>query len=114
MRTLLFTVLFAALGCGGSKPVGDPCASDGECGAGECAFEDPGGQCTGPCKIDADCGSKNVCAPENNEMECKRGCTRDADCRSGYECVGGVAPRLFCEPKEEHAMDMGTDALTGG
>ena len=81
--------------------VGGTCTSDAQCVAGfTCADLDLGGHCEKDCTADADCGPYGVCTTDTGGVggTCYRACTATSDCRSDRRCVGGVAPRLFCDP----------------
>jgi hypothetical protein len=90
--------------------VGMMCASDNDCGGGDCSTVDvvfrpfPGGYCAGTCLRDSDCGEAGTCATASGlpgaPGTCFRKCTSDADCgRAQYRCRKNVlGTGLQCQP----------------
>jgi hypothetical protein len=83
---------------------GSACASDLDCGGGKdtCATRlpyasllgdggdvtAPGGYCTQPCSLDAECGAGAQCISHGLEGGmCLATCTTNDDCRTGYTCI---------------------------
>jgi hypothetical protein len=88
--------------CDVPQPVGGSCLDDSGCAAGlTCADVELGGHCEKDCATDAECGDGAICTSDTGGVggTCYKACTTDADCRSDRACVGGVAPRLFCDPR---------------
>jgi hypothetical protein len=87
--------------CDVPQPVGASCLADNGCEDGLiCADPEVGGHCEKDCNVDEDCGEGGICTTDNGGEggTCYKACSTDADCRSDRACVGGVAPRLFCDP----------------
>ncbi len=87
--------------CDVPQPVGASCLADNGCEAGLiCADPEVGGHCEKDCETDAECGEGAICTSDAGGIggTCYKACSTDDDCRSDRACVGGVAPRLFCDP----------------
>lgn len=92
--------------CVSPAPTGpDPgrqCATDAECGPGDCIMADtgwPGGYCTNPCRTNGDCGPSGVCYVEGGIAACLRGCTASGGCRDGYFCAPLSSAAGICVPR---------------
>ena len=87
--------------CDVPQPVGASCLDDSGCEPGLiCADPEVGGHCEKDCLVDEECGEGAICTSDTGGEggTCYKACTTDADCRIDRACVGGVAPRLFCDP----------------
>lgn len=85
----------------GEGLVGAACRSADDCRADlSCEDLELGGHCEKDCATDEECGEGGVCTSDEGGLggTCYHACSSDADCRSDRACVGGVAPRLFCDP----------------
>lgn len=97
----------------GTGVVGDPCASDGDCGGipsaeafcltsvgGYISF--PGGYCSSYCTDDGPCGAGAVCVVMYSYGICMQPCTSDTECRTaeGYTCnaIPYVTDAPYCVP----------------
>ena len=88
--------------CDVPQPVGASCLADNGCEAGlTCEDKELGGHCEKDCSTDAECGEGGICTTDNGGIggTCYKACSSDADCRIDRACVGGVAPRSFCDPR---------------
>lgn len=86
----LFLVL--ALGCGGSRTMGDACTDSDQCpGEGTCLS----GVCAGyGCIADQDCDNDHQCLDVGGVMACALPCEADEECAGEQSCTpqeeGGV------------------------
>lgn len=74
-----------------SGPIGDPCASNADCGDGyRCQLTVPGGYCVMDCSPGMTCPQGTLCSPvplSRVAGVCMRACASQADCRPAYECA---------------------------
>jgi hypothetical protein len=84
-------------GGGGDGDIGDGCMGDGDCMAGMMCYTMvpgfgvalPGGYCTRPCTMPAECGGMGTCLTFGAMGFCARTCSGPEDCRTdeGYSCT---------------------------
>lgn len=115
-------VCAAGLGaCGGCMPsavvqgargLGEPCATNEECGSGSCLVELDRGYCTAACERDSDCATGYHCRPGETGGQCVvgdrggvgAGCVENGDCSDTLFCASRGDVRWctsFCNTDED-------------